>query len=138
MTQECIFCKLIRKEIPTEIIYEDENTFAFLDIRPASPKGGHILVIPKNHYALITEIPEKELNALISTVKKITNALLKRAPGVNVLQNNGSIAGQFIFHSHFHLIPRYEKDGIIIEKWAPNSYKEGEMKKVADEIRSLI
>ena len=135
---DCIFCKLIKKEIKTKIIYEDSKTFAFLDVRPASHKGGHTLVIPKKHYELLTDIPKPELSALIETVKKVTKALLKFADGVNVLQNNKPAAGQAIFHAHFHLIPRYKNDKIIIEKWAPHSYKEGEMEKVGNKIKTLL
>lgn len=135
---DCIFCRMIRKEVPTELIYEDKDIFAFLDIHPASEKGGHTLVIPKKHYELITDIPDKELAALIATVKKISKALMKFAPGLNILQNNKRVAGQFVNHAHFHLIPRYEGDDIIIEKWKAYEYKGDDIKAVAEKIRNLL
>ena len=129
---------MIKGEFKTEVIYEDENTFAFLDIRPAAKQGGHTLVIPKKHYELLTDIPDDELAALIKTVKKVTKALLKFSEGVNVLQNNKAAAGQFIFHAHFHLIPRFKNDNIIVEKWDSHEYKEGEMEKVCNKIKTLL
>lgn len=135
---ECIFCKIVRGEIPCNKIYEDKDTLAFLDISPATKKGGHALVLPKKHYELITDIPDKELIALMKTIKKISKALLKFAPGLNLLQNNKKIAGQFVMHAHFHLIPRFEKDGITIEKWPPNKYPKGEAERVTKKIKSLL
>jgi len=129
---------MIKGEINIKKIFEDDKTLAFLDISPASPKGGHTLVIPKNHYELITDIPDDELKAVMSTVKKVTKALLNYTEGVNVLQNNKPAAGQAVFHAHFHLIPRFKGDGIIIEKWRPNAYKEGEMTKVQQQIKTLL
>ncbi len=135
---DCIFCKIARKEIPAEIICEDEDVLSFLDIHPANKKGGHILVIPKKHYELITDIPDKELAALMSNVKKISGALMKIAPGLNILQNNKKVAGQFVNHVHFHLIPRHEKDGIVMEKLKVYEYKEGQIRATAEKIRNLL
>ena len=134
----CIFCKIVRGEIPAAKVYEDENTIAFLDIAPASPRGGHTLVLPKKHYELVTEVPEKELNALINTTKKIAAVLLKMSEGLNIIQNNKRSAGQVVPHVHFHLIPRFQNDGILVEKWMPHKYAENEMSKVAEQIKSLL
>lgn len=134
----CIFCKIVKGEIPCAKVYEDDETIAFLDIAPASPQGGHTLVLPKRHYELFTEVPEKELGSLTSSIKKVTAALLKISEGVNILQNNKSAAGQVVSHVHFHIIPRYKNDGIIVEKWIPHKYAEGEMGKVAEQIKSLL
>lgn len=134
----CIFCKIAKKEIPSEIVYEDKDTLAFLDMHPASEKGGHTLVVPKKHYESITDIPDNELATLITSVKKISKALIKFAPGLNILQNNKKVAGQFVNHTHFHLIPRYEGDGIIIEKWKAYEYKGEDIKIVAEKIRNLL
>jgi histidine triad (HIT) family protein len=134
----CIFCKIVRKEVQAPILYEDEYTLAFLDIRPASPLGGHTLVIPKNHYVTIVDIPNEELYSVIETVRKLSSALMKFALGVNILQNNGKSAGQFIMHAHFHIIPRFEDDGITIEKWKTKQYKEGEVEEVLKKIKSLL
>ena len=110
MGENCIFCKIISNEIPSQKIFEDGNTFAFLDINPASK--GHVLVIPKKHYETLVDVPEEELKQLIVSVKKIAQAILKatKASGFNVLQNNGKVAGQLVNHIHFHVIPRFEND----------------------------
>jgi len=134
----CVFCKIVNGEIPHGKIYENETTYAFLDVSPASVKGGHTLVIPKQHFELLTDIPDDILAGVVKTIKKITKVLLKEAEGVNVLQNNKNAAGQFVKHVHFHLIPRYKNDGIIIEKWEPKKYKDGEMEKLAEKLRGLI
>jgi len=136
--ENCIFCKIVKKEIPAPILYEDDKTLAFLDIRPASPRGGHTLVLPKNHYVNILDIPEDELEAVIKTIKKMSVALMKLAPGMNILQNNGKDAGQFIMHAHFHLVPRFDGDGVTIEKWAVRQYGEGEMEQTLRKIKSLL
>ena len=135
---DCIFCKIIKGEIPCEKIYEDSKTLAFLDISPASPRGGHVLVMPKKHYELISDIPDEDLSALSKTIKKISKALLEYGPGLNIIQNNKKIAGQFVPHVHFHLIPRFENDGVVIEKWSTHKYKDGEMQEVAKKIKSLL
>lgn len=112
---ECVFCGIVKKEIPARIVYEDEKVMAFLDINPVSK--GHTLVIPKEHHEDIFEIPEDVLSSLIKVVKKISVAVRKtlNADGVNILQSNGSAAGQVIKHVHFHVIPRFEGDGISFE-----------------------
>lgn len=135
---DCVFCKIVKREIKHSQIYEDKNTVAFLDVRPASPKGGHTLVIPKKHFELITDVPDNILADVMKTVKKVTKALLSEFDGVNVLQNNGAVAGQWVNHVHFHLIPRDKGDGIIVEKWKPNEYSEGEMEKMTEKLRKLI
>jgi len=136
--KECLFCKFISRERDCPIIFEDEHTFVMLDKRPATTKGGHSLVIPKKHYDLITDIPDDELAHIAKTIKKLSNALLKDADGVNVLQNNKRPAGQFQPHVHFHIIPRYENDGIKIEVWEERQYGEGEKSKVIERIQNLL
>ncbi|WP_421077201.1 HIT family protein [Methanothermococcus sp. Ax23] len=110
----CIFCKIVNKEIPAKIIYEDENTLAFLDINPRSK--GHTLVIPKEHYETFDELPEETAVNLTKTIKKVVNILKSLNPdGYNILNNNKPIAGQEVPHVHFHIIPRYndEKEAVI-------------------------
>lgn len=135
---DCIFCKIIKGEIPCEKIYEDKDTLAFLDISPASPKGGHVLVMPKRHCELISDISDSDLVALLKTIKKLSKALLKYGHGLNIIQNNKKIAGQYVPHVHFHLIPRFEDDGVLIEKWPAHKYKDGEMQKTAEKIKRLL
>lgn len=135
---DCIFCKIAKGEIPCNRIYEDKDALAFLDIRPASPKGGHTLVVPKKHYELVTDIPDGLLKKMIIIAKKVAKALMKDFDGVNIVQNNKKVAGQYVPHAHFHVIPRLENDGITIEKWKCNEYAEGEAKKIAEKIKKLL
>jgi histidine triad (HIT) family protein len=120
----CIFCKIINGEIPSYKIYEDESTFAFLDIKPVNP--GHTLIIPKKHYQNLEEISETDLQSLILVVKKI-GAKIKQelgVPGYNCYENNDPVAGQVIPHLHFHIIPRLENDGF--KYWSGSDYLSGQ------------
>ena len=112
MNSNCIFCRIIAGEIPSEKVYEDDSVMAFLDIKPVS--RGHVLVIPKNHSADLLSADNETLKDLMPKVKQISQAVMKavNAQGINVSTNNGAAAGQIIFHLHFHLIPRYSKDGL--------------------------
>ncbi|WP_096201474.1 HIT family protein [Bacillus sp. FJAT-45350] len=114
MTYEsnCIFCKIIKDEIPSAKVYEDENVLAFIDISQVTK--GHTLVIPKVHQENIFELKPEVAAHLFSVVPKIANAVKKQfnPVGLNILNNNGKAAGQAVFHYHLHLIPRYgEGDG---------------------------
>ncbi len=139
MKNDCVFCKIISGEIKQSKIYEDERTVAFLDIYPASSKGGHTLVIPRKHYEIVTEMSDEDAKAVMLTIKKLSKALMKFGEGMNIIQNNKKAAGQFVNHVHFHLVPRFNNDGVIIsEKWAKNSYKDNEMEEVAKRIQKLL
>ncbi len=109
--ENCLFCKIIKKEIPAEIVYEDNATLAFLDINPRNP--GHVLVIPKTHYVEIFDISDGELGTLVTSVKKLATAARDgmKADGVSISQSNGAAAGQVISHLHFHVIPRFASEG---------------------------
>ncbi len=104
----CEFCRLARKEDEASIVFEDEKTLAFLDIRPVN--DGHTLVIPKNHYENIYEIPDDEVADIYKVVKRVASAIRKgvKPDGISVAQHNGRAAMQRIFHLHVHVIPRYE------------------------------
>ena len=104
----CVFCKIARKQASAALVYEDESVMAFLDIRPLSE--GHTLVIPKEHYATIFEIPEELVAHLHRIVKRVALAVKKatEADGISIIQQNGKAAGQEIFHLHVHVIPRFE------------------------------
>ena len=108
--EECIFCKLIKKEIPSIVLYENNDTIAFLDIFPISQ--GHTIVIPKKHYSNLETIPIKILYAVMEAVKIVSNLIYKNLniSGYNVIQNNFKAAGQVINHFHVHIIPRSIKD----------------------------
>lgn len=107
----CIFCKISAGEIPSKTIYEDEEFRVILDISPAT--RGHALIIPKEHYANLYEIPEDVAARVMLLAKKLavhmTEAL--KCDGFNIVQNSGEVAGQTVFHFHMHLIPRYKNDG---------------------------
>jgi len=124
----CVFCKIITGEIPSYKIYEDDQVFAFLDIKPVHP--GHTLVISKKHVANLEEISETDLQAVILTVKKI-GQMLKNKLGVlgyNVSLNNDPVAGQEIPHLHFHIIPRKIHDGLKL--FPQQGYAPGEAEEV--------
>src|SRR5690554_1451008 len=108
--EECIFCKIVRGEIPSKKIYEDENVYAFLDINPKSK--GHTLVIPKKHSANIFEIEEDDLENIIKVVQQLAVHIKEKLDpeGMQIRQNNGEIAGQSVNHLHFHIIPKYTNE----------------------------
>ena len=114
MNPDCIFCKIVKGEIPATKVYEDNEFLAFMDIGPIIK--GHTLVIPKEHYDSITATPADVLGKLIKLVQRIAGAQMNglNADGVNIMQNNGKAAGQDVPHIHFHVIPRFEGDG---HKW---------------------
>ena len=109
---DCIFCKIISGEIPSYKFYEDELSFAFLDINPINK--GHALVIPKNHAENIMTIKKKDFAAVMETVRMLSPKIQRAvgADGINIHINNGSAAGQMVFHSHVHVIPRFENDNL--------------------------
>ncbi|MFA5125470.1 MAG: HIT family protein [archaeon] len=114
MTEDCLFCKIVKHEMDAVTVFENEEVIAFLDINPAGPLVGHTVVISKEHYENIEEIPEKRLCEMMKIVKKLVPAIKKvsQADGVNIIQNNGKASGQFVPHIHFHIIPRKHGDGI--------------------------
>jgi histidine triad (HIT) family protein len=106
--ESCIFCKIVRKQAPSSIIYEDETVMAFLDIRPLNM--GHTLVIPKAHYVDIFNIPQILLSQIHKIVKQVSLPIKEatNADGISIIQQNGKAAGQDIFHIHVHVVPRFE------------------------------
>jgi len=135
---DCLFCKIAKGEVDHYRVYEDEKTFAFLDISPAVEQGGHVLVLPKNHYELITDIPDDELIALSKTLKKVSKSVLKFGEGMNIVQNNKKVAGQVVPHLHFHLIPRFEGDDVKIDYWEAKKLSSDKMEEIAEKIKKLI
>lgn len=131
----CIFCKLANGQIPTNSIYEDDDFNVILDASPATK--GHALILPKEHYANIFEIDEEILGKAAKLAKKI---MIKekdnlKCDGYNLLQNNGEVAGQTVFHFHMHLIPRYESDeNKDIIKWSHIELSDDEMKEIKDKM----
>ena len=111
LNEDCIFCKIIRGEIPSFKLYEDDLTYAFMDINPLN--DGHALVIPKYHAENIYAMPDEWFGPTMSTVRRIASAVNKvvQPEGINLLQANGPGAKQSVFHLHMHVIPRYADDG---------------------------
>ncbi len=132
---ECIFCQIARKEAPASVVYEDEQVIAFLSNRPVNI--GHTLVVPKKHYENIYGIPEDEAAYLFRIAKRITHAVKDavNAEGIRLVQNNGEVAGQVVFHLHVHVIPMKPHNMFRHD----NGYREPEdLEKDAEKIRPLV
>ena len=112
MSGVCVFCSIASGKAPASIVYEDATVLAFMDLTPANV--GHTLVVPRDHWENIYEIPEKILVDLAAVVKRVSVAVKKSvgADGVSILQLNGRAAGQTVMHFHFHVIPRFRCDSI--------------------------
>lgn len=134
--EETIFSKIISRELPADIIFEDDDTIAFLDINPVNP--GSTLVIPKRWSRNILDIDSETLGKLMETVRILTPAVkaAMNAGGVNIIMNNEADGNQIIFHTHVHIIPRHENDGVI--DWPGKPYPEGEQARVAERIREAL
>lgn len=130
----CIFCKIIKGEMPSYKIYEDEKTYAFLDI--SDDAIGHTLVIPKNHYENIMEIPQDDLLAVMTTVQKISKHYVSLGyTGVNLMNASGKSAQQSVFHFHMHIIPRVENDGL--DTWPKMDKKNADIKAVYEKMKMM-
>lgn len=121
----CIFCKIVKNEIPSYKIYEDDMFLAFLDISQATK--GHTLVIPKKHYNSMEDIDPTLAGELFTLTVKLANNIANalNITNYNILNNKGSLAGQTVEHFHLHIIPRYETDDILIE-FRPNKLTDQE------------
>ncbi|MDD3368627.1 MAG: HIT family protein [Lachnospiraceae bacterium] len=130
---DCIFCKIANGEIPSKTIYEDGEFRVVLDLGPATK--GHALILPKDHFSDIYEIPEEKVASVMKLAKKLTKQMTEtlRCDGFNIVQNNGEAAGQTVMHYHLHLIPRYKNDGQHI-LWNPTEPTQEEL----EEIRKII
>ena len=132
-----IFSKIIAGELPCFKVYEDEHTLAFLDINPIQP--GHTLVIPKNVSEDGLSCPPEDLARIILVAQNIATAIMNttNCDGVNFLMNNGEAAGQKVFHTHLHIIPRFTDDGVY-EEPLPGEYESGEAESLAASIVSEL
>lgn len=137
--QQCPYCLIAEGKIPANIVYEDSNFMAALEIRPAN--AGHIILFPRSHSKSITELGEKELNQLITTISKISSVLQKLSSGVNVLISEGQAAGQVFPHLTINLIPRFENDNLTFA-WQPKPVTEEQTSKLksvlTDSLKALI
>ena len=136
MSAECIFCKIIRNELPSYKVYEDEKTVAFLDIRPVN--AGHTLVVPKRHSHNIFDIAPGDWVAVAEVVRKLSIAIEKGvgADGVNIAMNNREHAGQVVDHPHVHIIPRFKGDGLKL--MPQREYIQNEAEESAEKIRAAL
>ena len=133
MKDDCIFCKLANGVFPTNSIYEDDQFNVILDAGPATK--GHALILPKKHAANLMELDEDTAAAAMKLAKKLAPVLIEKlgADGLNLIQNNGEVAGQTVMHFHLHLIPRYANDGQKIG-WVPGSPSQEELQAIRDQI----
>lgn len=133
---DCLFCKIIKKEIPAQIVYENEKALAFLDIHPVTL--GHTLIVPKEHHENLIDCPENLAPHLLEAIKKVFHAIKKTlgAESFNLNVNSGKEAGQVIFHLHLHLVPRYPDDGLRL--WPGKEVSEEELKNLAEKIRKAL
>jgi len=137
--EECIFCKIIKGEIPCFKVYEDDRVLAFEDINPIS--RGHTLVIPKNHAENIWEISEEDLLAIHRAAKKIATAIREtlNPVGVACLQLNGRGVSQVVMHYHLHLMPRgSEEPELPVSRWELKPGDQDEIKRIAEQIAGAI
>lgn len=127
-----IFLKIISGEIPCSKVYEDDKVLALLDIAPANK--GHTLVIPKQEYETMDQVPDDVAATLINVAKKVAGKMMDelKCDGYNILTNNKLAAGQVVPHVHLHVIPRYKEDGFrLIWPMKKDAYAEGEMEGMA-------
>ncbi len=132
---DCIFCKIAAGEVPAEIVDEDERTLSFMDINPGA--RGHALVIPREHFCDLHEMPGDELAACMLAAQRLAARQRDRlgADGVNLLNACGAAAWQSVFHFHVHVIPRYEDDPLRLP-WTPGSIDEDEIASAAEQLRA--
>lgn len=126
---DCIFCKIANGEIPSATLYEDQDFRVILDLGPASK--GHALILPKSHAANIYELPDELAGKAMILAKKMAGKMTEAlgCEGFNIVQNNGELAGQTVFHFHMHLIPRYQEDRVKLT-WEPG--------KLTDEVKEEL
>lgn len=132
---ECIFCKIVKGEIPGMKVYEDENTLVFMDI--AKDVDGHMVAVPKKHVKNILDCDVSTLNSLMETVKKVSNHCVEKCnyDGINLLNASDESAGQSVPHFHIHIIPRKKKDGI--DAWPQFQGTDSEISEIYERIKMI-
>ena len=135
--EDTIFMKIIRREVPANIVYEDDATIAFLDVHPNAP--GHTLVVPKKLVKNIFDTDDETLAAVMRTIRKIAPAVRDAvgAQGVHINSNHGAAAGQIVSHLHFHIIPRHDRSEFSFS-WPEKNYAPGDAVTIAEKIRTRI
>ncbi len=137
MESGCVFCAIVKGDAPAKIVYEDEATLAFMDVRPVA--RGHALVIPKRHFRNIYDIEEEILLATAKTTMKLARAVRAafEPHGLNIVQSNGPAGFQSVFHFHFHIVPRW-KDDDLVRPWQPKHGDEEEIRETEGLIREQL
>ncbi len=130
--ENCIFCKIIKKELPCHKIYENENVIAFLDLNPVVK--AHTLVVPKKHFTNVLDCEEDYLFEIMKVVKKISNHYKTKlnCQGINILNASGKAAQQSVFHLHFHILPRYDDDQINV--FPKTNYQKEDLEKLSSSL----
>lgn len=136
-SSDCVFCRIVAGTIPATVLFQDRSIIAFLDVAPLAE--GHLLVVPKSHCELLSELDPETAAELGRAFPRLGRALVgvTGAQGFNVLQNNGSAAGQVVPHVHFHLIPRRDGDNLGY-RWSPGKYPEGRASVIATEFQKQL
>jgi histidine triad (HIT) family protein len=134
---DCQFCDIVAGEAPATRLYEDETVVAFLDIAPVA--GGHTLVVPKDHYETLTDMPPEAAGDLFERVRVVAGAVETAfdIDGFDIVQANGEAAGQEVFHAHVHILPRYENDDVEV-RWPAGELTEGKAREIATSIRAEL
>lgn len=134
--EDTLFAKIARKEVRADMVYEDDEVIAFLDIHPINP--GHTLVVPKRAVRNIFDVDENTFEAVMRAVRRIAPAVRDAvgAEGMNIHSNHEAAAGQVVFHLHIHLIPRFKNDGYHL--WSGKTYPHGDAETVAQKIRNAL
>lgn len=134
---DCVFCKIVQGQLPAAKVLETTSALAFLDIQPLA--DGHLLLVPKEHYATLADIPPHVLAEVTAELPGLGRALLKAvdAPALTVAANNGREADQLVPHLHFHLIPRREGDGVVSYR-SGGSQSDGERELLRERIATAL
>ncbi len=137
LDKDCIFCKIVRGEIPSFKLFEDDKTLAFMDINPINP--GHALIVPKHHAPNIFETPDDWLAAAMVTTRRVARGVetALKPHGMNIVQANGPGAAQSVFHLHIHVVPRAKDDGIKMN-WGIRPGNMDEIKAIAEKIKASL
>ena len=137
MKEDCIFCKIANGMVSSATIYENSDFKVILDVSPASK--GHTLILPKEHFDNIFDMDADTAGKLFSLAAAVARALKQatNCDGMNIVQNNGEIAGQTVFHFHMHLIPRYEGDQVQVT-WNPGTATQEELNEIAAAVKKEL
>ncbi len=136
--EDCVFCKIVSGDLPSLKIYENDLLAVIMDIMPLSE--GHTLILPKAHHETIFDMNESLACEIMRATWKVANVIKKtvESAGLNIQQNNGSVAGQIVPHFHVHLIPRNEGDGLTVGQWNAQKADPKRLKILADELKLVL